>query len=180
MFSHQSAPLIIGAALLFAAAAEGRIMALTPEIPRSIQIEHAAIHAALVDATKAAGPVGAAAKELARVLHPHFVCEEEIALPPLGLLARLADGTHISDAEATAVLAMTNALTRELPQMLEEHTRIRAAVGELQRAAIAARDTTAERLATQLALHAQNEEEVLYPAAILVGELLRAKARMKP
>ena len=152
-------------------------MPLTLEIPRSVQLEHAAIHAALVDATKAAGAVGTAAAALARELHPHFVREEEIALPPLGLLARLADGRRISDAEITAVLPMSDALKRELPRMLEEHTRIRAAVEELRRAAIAAHDTTAERLAAQLALHAQNEEDVLYPAAILVGELIRNRAR---
>jgi hypothetical protein len=152
-------------------------MTTTLEIPRSVQLEHTAIHAALVDATRAADPVGAAARELARVLHPHFVREEEIALPPLGLLARLADGTRISGPETTAVLTMSDALKRELPHMLEEHTRIRAAVDELRRAAIAAHDTASERLTAQLALHAQNEEEVMYPAAILVGELVRARAR---
>ena len=167
---------IIGAALLVAGAGDGRIMAVTLEIPRSVQAEHAAIHGALVDATKASGPAGAAALELARVLHPHFAREEEIALPPLGLLARLANGTRISEAEMTAALAMSDALKRELPQMLAEHAHIRAAVDELRRAAIAARDTKAEQLAADLALHAQTEEEVLYPAAILVGELIRARA----
>jgi hypothetical protein len=47
----------------------------------------------------------------------------------------------------------------------------------LRRAAIAARDAAAERLAAQLALHAQTEEEVLYPAAILVGDVIRSKVR---
>lgn len=169
------AVLALGGSLLFAGASGNRPESSTVEIPRSVQTEHADIHAALIDATKAAGPVGAAAKELARVLHPHFVREEEIALPPLGLLARLAADTRISGAETTAVLAMSDALKRELPQMLEEHTRIRAAVDELRRAAIAAQDATSERLAAQLALHAQNEEEVLYPAAILVGELIRGR-----
>ena len=170
------APLVMSAAVIVAAAGDGRVADVGVEIPRSVQTEHAAIHAALIDATLIADPVGAAAKELARVLHPHFVREEEIALPPLGLLARLADGTRISSAEATAVIAMSDALKRELPQMLGEHTRIRAAVDTLRRAAIAAQDTTSERLTAQLALHAQNEEEVLYPAAILVGEVIRARA----
>ena len=174
---RMAMPFIISAVLLFAGGVGARIMPTTIEIPRSVQIEHQAIHAALVEATKATGPVGPAAAELARVLHPHFVREEEIALPPLGLLARLAAGTHIPDAERAAVLEMSDTLKRELPQMLEEHTRIRAAVGELRRAAIAAGDAAAEELATELALHAQTEEEVLYPAAILVGDVIRAKAR---
>jgi hypothetical protein len=92
------------------------------------------------------------------------------------LLARLADGARISDPETTAVLIMSDALKRELPHMLEEHTRIRVAVDELRRAAIAAHNNAAEQLAADLALHAQTEEEVLYPAAVLVGELVRARA----
>ena len=175
--SRTTTPFIIGAALLFAGGAGGRIMPTTIAIPQSVQIEHEAIHTALVEATKAPGPVGPAATALARVLHPHFVREEEIALPPLGLLARLAAGTHIPDAESAAALEMADALKRELPQMLEEHTRIRAAVGELRHVAIAANNAAAEELASQLALHAQTEEEVLYPAAILVGDVLRSKGR---
>ena len=34
-----------------------------------------------------------------------------------------------------------------------------------------------ERLANDLALHAQTEEELLYPAAILVGDIIRARLR---
>ena len=66
-------------------------------------------------------------------------------------------------------------LVCELPKMLEEHVRIRAAVGELLAAARAAKAVKAVRLAEQLAMHAQQEEQVLYPAAILVGELIRAR-----
>ena len=59
-------------------------------IPASLEAEHHEIHAELVKATTIAGPVGAAAKELAAVLDPHFARENQIALPPLGLLAPLA------------------------------------------------------------------------------------------
>ena len=33
------------------------------------------------------------------------------------------------------------------------------------------------RLADELTLHAQTEEQVLYPAAILVGDLVRARSK---
>jgi hypothetical protein len=87
----------------------------------------------LKEATRATGRVGPAAQELAKVLHPHFVREEEIALPPLGLLSRLASGDFTAD--MADVLSMTDALKRELPQMLEEHKAIRAAVENLRVAA---------------------------------------------
>lgn len=161
-------------------ATTGKAATMSPAalpIPKSVQAEHEAIHSTLVEATKAAGRVGKAAQQLAEVLHPHFVREEQIALPPLGLLARLAAGARLSDAEATEALSMTDALKRELPRMLEEHTRIRAAVDNLRAAAKAERAAKYEELAGDLALHAQTEEEVLYPAAVLVGDLVRARAR---
>ncbi|HEU5041712.1 MAG TPA: hypothetical protein VFT84_12855 [Gemmatimonadales bacterium] len=145
----------------------------TIAIPASVEAEHQAIHAALEEATRAPGRVGSAARALAEVLHPHFVREEQIALPPLGLLAPLAAGER--PPEPARALAMADSLRRELPGMLEEHTHIRAAVEALRAAARAERNAPAEHLADQLALHARTEEEVLYPAAILVGDVIRAR-----
>lgn len=156
-------------------ASEVTVATKSIEIPQSIQAEHEAIHSALVEATHAPGRVGAAAKALAEVLHPHFVREEEIALPPLGLLAALAAGTRLPDATIARAAEMTSALRAEMPQMLEQHKGIRAAVAELLAAARAEGAEAEVELAEELALHAQTEEEVLYPAALLVGDLLRAQ-----
>jgi iron-sulfur cluster repair protein YtfE (RIC family) len=144
-------------------------------IPKSVQTEHKEIHATLERATQSPGRVGAAAKELADVLHPHFVREEQIALPPLGLLAPLAAGERLPDSVLSEALSMSDSLRSELPRMLEEHNKIRAAVEKLRSAAQAEKSVKFGQLAEQLALHAQNEEEVLYPAAILVGDLIRAR-----
>jgi hypothetical protein len=146
--------------------------AVKTPIPSSIKAEHQEINATLIEATKTAGPVGIAARALAEVLHPHFVREEQVALPPLAFLAPLARGEMPEG--ATAVLAMSDTLKAELPGMLEEHKRIRVAVAELGRVARASGAVKYERLAEQLAQHALTEEEVLYPAAILVGDLIRA------
>jgi hypothetical protein len=152
---------------------ETRMAATVTAIPESVRVEHRAIHEQLEEAMQASGQVGVAARTLGKVLHPHFMREEEIALPPLGALAQLAKGTLPSD--ATSLLKMTDALKRELPQMLAEHTQIRAAVRALDEAARAERAVKYERLAEQLALHAQTEEEVLYPAAVLVGDIIRTR-----
>lgn len=151
------------------------LLAAAPKVPDAIKTEHHEIHEALVAATKASGRVGEAAKKLAQVLHPHFVREEQIALPPLGLLAPLASGAAIPEDEAAEALRMSETLKAELPKMLEEHVAIRAAVAELRSAAQAARAPKQRRLADELAAHAATEEQVLYPAAILVGEVLRAR-----
>ena len=143
-------------------------------IPAALEAEHATIHQRLVRATAAPGRTGEAARELARVLHPHFVREEQIALPPLGLLAPLARGEFTPD--MLSVLAMTDALRDELPRMLEEHEGIRAAAARLAEAARLESNAEVEDLALTLAAHARSEEELFYPAAVLVGEIVRARA----
>ena len=159
--------------------AEKAMTKSTIEIPKSLQVEHHAIHEGLEEATKAPGRVGVAAKALAAVVHPHFMREEQIALPPLGLLAPLSAGTQISPATLTEALAMSDSLRAELPRMLEEHKGIRAAVGELRTAAKAENSAKYVELSDQLALHAQSEEEVMYPAAVLVGDIIRARQQKK-
>lgn len=143
------------------------------EIPESMRIEHGEIHDALTQATKARGRVGEAARALAAVLHPHFVREEQIALPPLALLAPLARGEVTPDMRA--VLPLTDSLRAELPRMLEEHRAIREATLRLRSAAQAAHDSAVVELAEKLKVHAQSEEELFYPAAVLVGDLVRAR-----
>lgn len=152
---------------------EGVVDTSPIHIPESMRAEHGSIHAALVRATKLPEPVGVAARELAAILHPHFVREEEIALPPLGLLAPLAQGEITPDMRK--VLPMTDALKAELPRMLEEHVAIRAATLRLETVARAEGNTDVIELAESLRLHAQSEEELFYPAAVLVGDLVRAR-----
>ncbi|HEX7784592.1 MAG TPA: hemerythrin domain-containing protein [Methylomirabilota bacterium] len=146
---------------------------MTFRIPKPLTDEHEALHAQLVKLTRTRGKVGEAARAVAALLHPHFVKEEEYALPPLGLLAGLAAGPPT--AEMRQVLPLTDRLRAELPQMLDEH---RTVLGALRRLAAAGRrekKPAAVRFAEALTLHAQSEEQVLYPAAILVGEYIRAR-----
>lgn len=136
-------------------------------IPTPLQQEHAALHDELRRATVAGGEVGEAAKTLAQLMHPHFVKEDEIALPPLGLLGALSRGEF--NAEMSDVLALTDRLEAELPAMLEEHKTIVAALQRVREAAERAGRSDVVAFAQQLVQHARTEEEVMYPAAVLVG-----------
>lgn len=107
-------------------------------------------------------------------MHPHFVKEEELALPPLGLLSMLASGNFSREMEQ--VIPLTDKLKNSLPEMLEEHRQIVAALEVLGRNAQAEDHPEVAIFAQKLKLHAQTEEEVMYPAAILVGEFVKMKA----
>jgi len=151
--------------------------ATRPSIPSSIREEHEEISTELARATKVAGRTGAAARALAALLQPHFQREEQIALPPLSLLRPLARGE--SAAPPAWVIAMTDSLRRELPRMLREHVAIHAATQRLATTARSEGQPEIVRFTEKLALHARTEEEVLYPAAVVVGDLVRAR-RARP
>jgi hypothetical protein len=142
-------------------------------VPQPMKAEHDDLHAELEKAMKAGGRVGDAAKAVARLLHPHFVKEEEFALPPLGLLVALSQDKI--EPEMADVLAMRDKLEGELPGMLSEHKDIVAALEKLIEAAVAEKKPEEARFAEKLALHAQTEEQVAYPAAILIGRYLKLK-----
>jgi hypothetical protein len=142
-------------------------------IPEPLQHEHEALHDRLRQATQADGEVGEAARTLARLMYPHFVKEDQIALPPLGLLAALARGEW-SD-EMAEVLTLTDQLEAELPQMLAEHQSIVAALNKLREAAVRSGRGEIVAFAEALVEHARTEEEVMYPAAVLVGQVVRQR-----
>jgi hypothetical protein len=153
---------------------EASAMIKTPE---SISHEHHEIHEVLAAAAKEPGPVGDAARRLEALLAPHFQREEEIGTPPLGLLRPLATGQ--ASADMRAVLPMTDALEAELPKMLKEHEAIGAANAALREAAAEAGRDDLVGFAETLAAHARQEEEILYPAAIMVGRHVKATAPEK-
>ena len=146
---------------------------MTFQIPEPLKKEHEELHAELVKATKEPGKIGAAARHIAELLHPHFVKEEEFALPPLGMLAPWAEGRVTPDLEE--LLKMTDRMKAELPHMVREHHEIVRALKTLADAAESEGKPQYARFADKLILHAQTEEQVLYPAAILIGEYARLK-----
>ena len=142
-------------------------------IPRSLKIEHEELHEELAKATKASGKIGDAAKAVVNVLHPHFIKEEEYALPPLGVLRLISDGKTVP--EMGDVLKMTEKLKADLPHMLKEHKSIVTALKVLTEASRKEKKMEYVQFADKLILHAQNEEKVLYPTALLIGEYVKLR-----
>jgi hypothetical protein len=141
--------------------------------PRPLTEEHAELHAMLTHATQEIGALGEAAKAVAKAMHPHFLREEQFAMPPLGLLREIVEGGVT--AEHAKALAITNRLRDEMPQMLEDHKEIVAALKVLLSAARKADKVEYIEFARKLMLHIRTEEEVFYPAALLVGEYIKLR-----
>ena len=99
--------------------------------PISLKKEREELHDLLRKATQLSAKTGEAAKTVAELMHPHFVKEEEYALPLLGLLPQLSSGKHTE--EMKQVLTMMDKLKKELPEMLAEHKQIVAALEVLVR-----------------------------------------------
>lgn len=101
--------------------------------PSSIKAEHKELHADLARVVASGGKTGAIAKEVENFLHPHFINEEEFAMPPLGLLASVSAGKMPSDADAA--IKMTERLKTEMSAILVEHQKIGAVLQRLRTAA---------------------------------------------
>ena len=141
------------------------------KIPTPLVQEHEALYSRLVLTTKVPGPVGRVADKLAKLMDPHFTKEELFALPPLVLLPALAGGQF--SPERSGVLELTDQLEIDLPSMLAEHQKIFGVLQELLAAGEAAGDTGTCEFAGQLMHHATVEEQVFYPAALLVGHWVK-------
>jgi hypothetical protein len=143
------------------------------EMPASLREEHEQLHGFLSKAAREEGKLGDAARLLARLLQPHFLKEESFALPALSLLAPLSRGNLAP--EMAEVLAHTDWLKEHLDDMLAEHRMLNAALEGLLQAASAEKRNEFVEFAEKLLNHARMEEEILYPAAILVGQYLKTR-----
>jgi len=139
-------------------------------IPGSLKEEHAHLQDALKRATQEEGAVGEAARGVMEILGPHLEKEEEFALPPLGTLT-LSGETPTGDVERT--ISLTERLGRELSSMLEEHRLIAQRLEVLTAEAERAKKNECVVLARDLLHHARMEEEIVYPASLLIGSYLR-------
>jgi len=145
------------------------------KVPEPLQQEHEVLYEELVNAAKESGAIGEAAKTVAKLMHPHFVKEEDFALPPLGLLPHLIAG-KISPV-MRGVTVMTDKLKTDLHEMLKEHGAIAKAIDNLEAVAKREKKWKFARLAEKLKRHEIMEEQVLYPATILIGEFIKLKLK---
>jgi len=143
--------------------------------PTPLKSEHQALLAEFRQASRLEGRTGKATQLVSRLIERHFAKEEEFALPPLGLLPALAQGTI--EPEMAAAITLAARLHDELPNLLAEQRAIVAALEELLAAAEAEGHAELVGCAERLMLHEEIEEQVSYPTAILIGKFLQLRLR---
>ena len=144
--------------------------------PSSMKVEHAHLHHELTEALASGGKTAEAAKNVEAVLMPHFAEEEAYAMPPLSLLETVARGQQPTEAQASEAIRMTDKLRANYDRMIAEHGEVTAALRQLAAAAREEKKPRQAEFAEALILHAQNEEQILYPAALVLGDYLKLKA----
>lgn len=144
-----------------------------PETPSSIKREHEQLLEQVHAFTLFQDSAGLAAIKLNELMQHHFQEEEDYVLPPLGLLPFLASGQlpeHSSE-----IISLTGKLESQMEHLNAEHQLIKAYVDELLKTKAALDHPEIKSLENQLEQHAKTEEEIYFPAAIMVGKYLKLK-----
>jgi hypothetical protein len=141
--------------------------------PPVIVTKHQHLRDALARATADRGAVGDVARNLERALSSHLKYDEDVVMPPLGLLRPLIDGAEAAD--PTRVAALAARIEREWPQRQAEHRIILDGAKRLKDAAAREGKRESADLSDLLWTHAVIDDQVLYPASILVARYLASK-----
>ena len=167
-------------AVLLAVAASASGRAVSPDegkekpaelkMPDSLRKRHEAFHAEFTEATKDEGKVGDAARAIEKLATAHFAKAKDV-FPPLGLLPRLAEGKVTPEMREAVKIA--EKLRADLPQIRRDHHELIAGLKKLGEAAKVEGRTDYVRFVEKLTLHIQEEEEVLYPAVLLIGDTVK-------
>jgi hypothetical protein len=161
-----------------AAAQESRTPSPSPswatlDTPHALRMDDKHLREDLARALTDQGGVGAAAKEIERLLLPHLEHREQSVFRPLGLLNGLARDE--SGFDAAQAIALTDQIERELPQLVQEHRALYQAAKRLTDAANREHKLQYLDLSDRLWVHVRLEEEVLYPTVVLVGRYLKMR-----
>lgn len=149
----------------------GVLIIMKPKIPKSIKNGHENLCTELEAIIALGGTIGEKAKFLEDVMSKHFKKEEEYALPPLGFLLALSEGSWEIDSDAA--IKMADRLQAKLSELKEEHVQIAKAFRSLKIVADEEGEISAKQFVKDLTLHVEIEDQVLYPTTILIGNYLK-------
>ena len=142
--------------------------------PSSLEAEHKEVHGKLEKIISSSGDTANVAKQVQSILQPHFEKEEQLSIPVLGALQPYVNGTLTEEAKNQAI-QKSKQFKQEYPTMLQEHKQIVVALDNLENTAMNENRQDVISFIADLKSHAMNEEQITYPATIVIGELLELK-----
>jgi hypothetical protein len=145
------------------------------QVPQSIRVQHHQITSRLASFAKRDGSIAEAAQKALVFIKNHYAKEEELVLPPLGLLPLIARGEISKDIEPA--IAMADRTRAALPEFQNEHIQLTALVNDLIEAGKKSRDEELQRLATRIAVQSLNDIEVVQPTTILSANISTSDLR---
>lgn len=149
---------------------------MTPKVPNALLHGHENLTLEIKDLINKSGKIGEISQILNKKLHDHFLKEEKYALPPLGLLLALSEGNWKIDKDEA--IKMADTLQSNFAEMTQEHQDISKTLNELKIVAEQEDDFFTKQFVENLTLHVELEDQVLYPATILIGNYLKNKSTM--
>lgn len=132
------------------------------------------IHDKLHKILSSSGDTSKMTKEVQTLLQPHFEKEEHLSVKVLGALQSYVNGTLTKEVK-DKIIQLSKNFKKEYMIMLEEHKQIVAALENLKSLALQENRQDILTFIEELKAHALNEEQITYPATIIIGELLELK-----
>lgn len=145
-----------------------------PETPSVILEDHKYFLKRLEQVRFYEDSTGIAARKLYEVMEYHFKEEEDYVLPPLGILPGLAKGQTPEETEN--IILLTEKFRKYESVMLAEHQMISHYTKEMMHAAKKEGHPELLGFDAELEKHAALEEEILFPAVLLIGDYLKQRS----
>lgn len=142
-----------------------------PPVPSTILQKHDYLISTISKWTTSGDSTARAAIKLKEIMDHHFQEEENYVLPALGALPAIASGKI--PIESGDLLRMIEQYKANANHFLAEHQFIKAYMKELMSIAEKENHPGIIEFEKTLAKHAKEEEEVLFPTVVLIGEYLK-------
>ncbi len=137
--------------------------------PESLRLEHLKLREQIYALSKENNDLGVSLRPVMEIFYAHALKEEERVFPALEVLPLLAESKIIDSMRSLKGIAdeMKAGLYEEL---LEDHKAILEPLKKISRSALDQGRMEFVEFAERFILHAQMEEEMLYPAALVTAE----------
>lgn len=142
-------------------------------VPHALLLDHDAVRTGFVRAMMAGGPIARAAERVAHLCLPHFEYEEKSVFPVLALLPHMAFGNLRP--EMMDAMPLISDFTTRYEALASDHQSILDSIVEMLHTAHKVESREFARFAYNLRVHEWIEDEVIYPAVILIGRHLRER-----